>query len=141
MSKKERIDRIREAFKEFKVTGYEVAKHCPVTETGVNKILNGTIVRPNDSTLEILESYLQENYGLSIPWLQTGKGPKIVPVIPSEADFKNFSDNERQAIIKELSIFIAYHKKQFFEDEVFKSIVEQRAYEMVIDIMKKDSQR
>ncbi len=140
MSKKERIDRIVKAFKEFKVTGYEVAKHCPVTETGVNKILNRKIVTPNDSTLEILENYLHEKYHLSLSWLRTGTGPETMPSIPTETEFREKTELQQKDIIKELSVFIAYNKKAFFEDEVFKSVVEQRAYEMVIELMKKDSQ-
>lgn len=40
------------------LTAYEIAKVTPLTEVGINKILNGHSKKPHKSTLAILENYL-----------------------------------------------------------------------------------
>ncbi|MBC8767170.1 helix-turn-helix transcriptional regulator [Arenibacter sp. BSSL-BM3] len=44
--------------KERGLTAYEIAKETPLTEAGINKILNGNSKNPHKGTIEILEKYL-----------------------------------------------------------------------------------
>lgn len=56
MELKEIIREIRERG----LTAYEIAKNTPLTEVGINKILNGESKRPHNSTLNELRKYLRQ---------------------------------------------------------------------------------
>lgn len=55
------MGRLEEIIKEIKtlgITGYKIAEVTELTETGVNKILNGETKNPREKTIKILENYI-----------------------------------------------------------------------------------
>jgi len=53
---------IREIFKENKITGYRLAQDLDVTQVGADKFLNGETQNPYKSTLEMYNSYIDNNF-------------------------------------------------------------------------------
>lgn len=66
--KKELIEEIRRTVKEFNITGYEISKNTNITESGINRILNGTTTNPHLNTLHTIMDYLAtKKVGSNLP--------------------------------------------------------------------------
>ncbi|TDO77624.1 hypothetical protein EV143_104391 [Flavobacterium chryseum] len=111
------LTKIVETIKKSGVTAYEIAKTEPLTEVGINKILNGSSTNPRKSTLMILENYItkyitkeQHNIkqllktddsfnesitnknGNTFKELENGKFIMTVPLVPAKAYATYISD-------------------------------------------------
>lgn len=60
LTKKEKLDFIKQKVKELNISAYTISKKINLTEAGIGKILNGTIKNPHESTIDILLLYLEE---------------------------------------------------------------------------------
>ena len=87
------LDVIIKEIKSRGLTAYEISKHTPLSEDGINKILSGASEKPRKSTLLILHEYLfkkedkKENPPVSMEDLLTDKIlERLVPVMDQYAD-------------------------------------------------------
>ncbi len=62
------IERIISGIRELGLTGYEIERLTPLSQVGVDKILNGTTTNPRKTTLNILYNLLLSR-GVSKSWL------------------------------------------------------------------------
>lgn len=60
LTKKEKLDFIKEKIKELNISAYTISKKINLTEAGIGKILNGTIKNPHESTIDLLLLYLED---------------------------------------------------------------------------------
>jgi predicted transcriptional regulator len=60
LTKKEKLDFIKQKIKELNISAYTISKKINLTEAGIGKILNGTIKNPHESTIDMLLLYLEE---------------------------------------------------------------------------------
>lgn len=59
------IENIIKTIKDRGLTAYELSKKLPISEVGINKILNGTSQNPRKTTLQVLHNYLFKNQDVS----------------------------------------------------------------------------
>lgn len=60
LTKKEKLDFIKQQIENLKISAYTISKKINLTEAGIGKILNGTVKNPHESTLDILLLYLED---------------------------------------------------------------------------------
>lgn len=58
------VEEVINMIKESGITAYEIAKNTPLSEVGINKILNGSSKNPRKSTLLVLYDYITNKKGL-----------------------------------------------------------------------------
>lgn len=68
------LERLIYVIKTLKLTGYEIAEKTPLSQVGVDKILNGTSANPRETTINTLTQLLEKNYNISKSWIETGAG-------------------------------------------------------------------
>ncbi|WP_148639267.1 hypothetical protein [Aquimarina longa] len=68
------LERIINAIKHLGLTGYEIAEKTPLSQVGIDKILNRTSTKPRDTTIEVLYNLLSKEYNISKSWLNHGLG-------------------------------------------------------------------
>ncbi|SFW11303.1 Peptidase S24-like [Sinomicrobium oceani] len=93
------------------ITAYEIAQKTPLTEVGVNKILNGQTKKPHKSTIEALTNYVKTHNLYITKNNEVGKvsyNLMEVPHVPIHAQAGFLSGYGDQAYMDELP-------KQFWE--------------------------
>jgi len=60
LTKKEKLDFIKQQIENLNISAYTIAKKTNLTEAGIGKILNGTIKNPHESTIDTLLLYLED---------------------------------------------------------------------------------
>lgn len=98
------LDYVLLAFKQHKITYYEVANNTSLTEAGVGKVLKGISKNPHTNTIKELYDYISSNY--SIPMLANSVNDskkeeiKLKKTTPEEQIISNlelFMDNKIKA--------------------------------------------
>ena len=62
MEIQEKLTTAKKLIKKYNVTAYEISKKTHLTAVGVQKIINGQILRPQKNTLDILINYINSHY-------------------------------------------------------------------------------
>lgn len=60
VTKEQKIKIIIEYSKKYGITGYEIAKNTTITESAVNRILNGKTQNPNINTVNAIINYVEQ---------------------------------------------------------------------------------
>jgi len=134
-----RIQRLKDVIKMEKITAYEIAKKTSLSEVGIGKIINGTIKKPNISTIEILSAFLCSNYKINKEWVNTGEGSKKYMNIPNEKEFGDMPREDRMSKLNEIAVFIAHNEEDMLKNPVFKNLIERKSYELAIKMIKSEN--
>lgn len=62
MEIQEKLTTAKKLIKKYNVTAYEISKKTHLTAVGVQKIINGQILRPQKNTLDIIINYINSHY-------------------------------------------------------------------------------
>ncbi|MEL7268739.1 MAG: hypothetical protein AAGL34_04150 [Bacteroidota bacterium] len=136
LKKENVIRRIQEVTADLKITAYEFAKHVPMSEVGIAKILSNKVKNPNKTSVEAIVHYLTEHHGISSEWLLKGEGLMKIIEVPSSEEFYKLSKSQKESKLDEIALFVAHHETELMKNPIFRSLVERRGYETVIKKIK-----
>jgi len=60
LTKKEKLDFIKQEIEKQHISAYTISKNTNLTEAGVGKILNGTVKNPHESSIDTILLYLEK---------------------------------------------------------------------------------
>lgn len=60
MSKLEKLNLMLSLIKEHNLTAYEIGKHTKISTFAIQKIINGETKKPNDTTIDIIMSFIEK---------------------------------------------------------------------------------
>lgn len=83
LTKKQKIDFIRKLVDEQKITAYVIAKNTDLTESGIQRVLNGITENPHINTVNGIYNYLIRLYPMDVNKSITG--PEIEEINESFA--------------------------------------------------------
>ncbi|TSE05426.1 hypothetical protein [Aquimarina algiphila] len=133
------LDRIITAIKSLGLTGYEIGEKTPLSQVGVDKILNRTSSKPRETTVNTLKDLLSKEYKISKSWLDNGTGDMKVEreVVEKNSLDIVFQDMIGKVVGNKLDEIISYLEIIMRQNNEIKEYIDTQRVKDLVSVEKK----
>lgn len=116
LTAKEKYKLVKDLTKKHKITAYEISKYTNLSQAGILNIISGRSIRPHESTLNEILSFLEERIvGSKIPGTKNYLKDKIIHSLASEPanEFYNSNNPDEENIYLKINNIEVILKENF----------------------------